>query len=463
MIVVESLLDREAFPWQADWYRTKVQRAHGRRHRRALSPLVHGQRVARRRRAAGEPAAHGQLPRRAASGTARSQPLGRGGRCSAGQHELRGGRRAGRRARVRGQRRGVQPVVVTHGERRPRVPTCTPGDELMFRAVAEVPEGTGVIMEVAWDFDGSGRFADVEPVAAAPKVVVERRRAFPEAGTFFPAVRVVARRDGTHPARSGASRTWRACGSSCATHSRAEGRGAAAVPGRPPAMPTDRLLDMVGRPGGPLADAALWHLEVVEAVTLSPSFRRVVVTAPGIEGLQYEAGQDLMLRVPLADDKVVNRRYTIRSFDPAAGRVVIDVSLHGAGPGTDWISAAAPGHHIDAIGPRGKITLASGRRLASLRGRRDGVARSAGHDGGAPGRTGGDRLLEVDGPEDEQEPDASGAERLDLRWLHRSGRLGAGRSRRGDRAPSPASTFPAATDTSTLPPRPASSAGSPRS
>jgi hypothetical protein len=70
------------------------------------------------------------------------------------------------------------------------------GDELTFRAVAEVPEGTGVIIEVAWDFDGSGRFAEAEPVAAAPKVVVECRRTFAEAGTEFPTVRVVAQRDG---------------------------------------------------------------------------------------------------------------------------------------------------------------------------------------------------------------------------------------------------------------------------
>ena len=114
---------------------------------------------------------------------------------------------------------------------------------------------------------------------------------------------------------------------------------------------------MVGRPGGPLADAALWPLEVIEAGALSPSFRRVVLTAPGIEGLQYTPGQDLMLRVPLAGDRVVNRRYTIRRFDPAERRVVIDVSLHGAGPGTDWIAAAGTGDRIDAIGPRGKITL----------------------------------------------------------------------------------------------------------
>ena len=31
-------------------------------------------------------------------------------------------------------------------------------------------------------------------------------------------------------------------------------------------------------------------------------------------------------------------------------------------------------------------------------------------------------LLEVDSPADEQEPAASGGDRLDVRWLHRSGR-----------------------------------------
>jgi NADPH-dependent ferric siderophore reductase len=186
-------------------------------------------------------------------------------------------------------------------------------------------------------------------------------------------------------------------------------------------MPTDRLLDMVGRPGGPLADAALWHLEVVEAVRLSPSFRRLVVTAPGIEGLQYAAGQDLMLRVPLTDDKVVNRRYTIRSFDPAAGRVVIDVSLHGAGPGTDWISAAAPGHHIDAIGPRGKITLRPDADWHLFVADETGLPGALAMMEALPDGPVAIALLEVDGPEDEQEPDASGNERLELVWLHRSG------------------------------------------
>jgi NAD(P)H-flavin reductase len=82
-------------------------------------------------------------------------------------------------------------------------------------------------------------------------------------------------------------------------------------------MSPDRLLDMVGVPGGPLADATLWHLEVVESGPLSPNLHRVVLTAPGLDDLRYTAGQDLMLRIPRADGGVVNRRYTIRSFDAA--------------------------------------------------------------------------------------------------------------------------------------------------
>ena len=45
-------------------------------------------------------------------------------------------------------------------------------------------------------------------------------------------------------------------------------------------MTTDRLLDLVGVPGGPLADASLFHLEVIEAGPLTPTFRRVLLSPP---------------------------------------------------------------------------------------------------------------------------------------------------------------------------------------
>ena len=185
-------------------------------------------------------------------------------------------------------------------------------------------------------------------------------------------------------------------------------------------------MDLVGRPGGPLADAALWNLEVAETGPLTPSMRRVVLTAPALEGLRYAAGQDLMLRVPLAGDKIVNRRYTIRTFDPARRTVTIDVSLHGAGPGTDWIRSAGIGDRIDAIGPRGKISVRPNAAWHLF------VADETGLPGVLamievlpPGST-ALGILEVDGPADELVPDRHEAQRLDLRWLHRRGQSAPG-------------------------------------
>ena len=69
-------------------------------------------------------------------------------------------------------------------------------------------------------------------------------------------------------------------------------------------------------------------------------------------------------------------------------------------------------------------------------------------------------LLEVDDPADEQEPEAYGGDRLDMRWLHRSGR-----SVPGDPDPVLEAvagwTCPPESVTSTWPPRPAWCAGSP--
>ena len=220
------------------------------------------------------------------------------------------------------------------------------------------------------------------------------------------------------------------------------------------------MLEMVGQPGGPLADAALWPLEVTDSSSLSPSFRRVVLTAPGIEALRHQPGQDLMLRVPLGPERVVNRRYTVRSFDPGRKTVTIDVSLHGAGPGTDWISAARPGDHIDAIGPRGKITVRPEAdwhlfvadetgipgALAMLESLPPGSTAIAA-PGGRHRRRRAGALAPRSGP-------------FDIRWLHHDGR-----SVPGDPGPVLAAVaavdLPTGSGTPTWPPRPASCVRSP--
>jgi NADPH-dependent ferric siderophore reductase len=182
------------------------------------------------------------------------------------------------------------------------------------------------------------------------------------------------------------------------------------------------MLDLVGLPGGPLADATLWHLEVMEAGALTPTLHRVVVTAPGLDGLRYLPGQDLMLRVPQAGDRVVNRRYTIRSFEASRAAVAIDVSLHGAGPGTDWIRKARIGDQIDAIGPRGKITLREGADWHLFVGDETGLPGALAMMEALPSVSRATALLEIDTPADEQEPHSGHMEGLDLHWLHRSGR-----------------------------------------
>jgi NADPH-dependent ferric siderophore reductase len=186
-------------------------------------------------------------------------------------------------------------------------------------------------------------------------------------------------------------------------------------------MAPDRLLDLVGRPGGPLADASLWNLEVINNGSLSPNVQRVVLRVAGPGEFRFKAGQDLMLRVPLSEGQVVNRRYTIRSFDPVEQSVTVDASLHGAGPGTNWIRSAAIGSRIDAIGPRGKITLREDAAWHLFIDDETGLPgalamiESLGSGSSAIG------LFEVDSPADEQPPATDNSGSLDVRWIHRLG------------------------------------------
>jgi len=186
-------------------------------------------------------------------------------------------------------------------------------------------------------------------------------------------------------------------------------------------MTPDRLLDLVGRPGGPLADAALWDLEVVEAGPLTPSLHRLVFTAPGLGGLRFQPGQDLMLRIPREEDAVVNRRYTIRRFEPQRPAVTLDVSLHGRGPGTDWVRSAGVGSHVEAIGPRGKIGLVGDADWHLFVADETGLPGVLAMIEALPAGGTAIALLEVDSAADEQTPDGDNGGGFDLRWLHRQG------------------------------------------
>lgn len=187
-------------------------------------------------------------------------------------------------------------------------------------------------------------------------------------------------------------------------------------------MTADRLLDMVGQAGGPLADAGLWHLEVVEISTMGPDIRRMTLTAPGLDRLRYTEGQDLMFRVPRDGGTVVNRRYTIRAFEPSRPEVTIDVSLHGAGPGTDWVRHARVGDRIDAIGPRGKITPRLDADWHLFVGDDTGMPGALAMIDALPEASSALAVLEVDTPENEQDPEAREKSQVEIHWVHRLAR-----------------------------------------
>lgn len=186
-------------------------------------------------------------------------------------------------------------------------------------------------------------------------------------------------------------------------------------------MAPDPLLEMVGVAGGPLADAGLWHLEVVETGELAPGLLRMVMTAPDLGGLLYTAGQDLMFRVPRPGGTVTNRRYTIRRFDATRAQVTFDVSLHGAGPGTDWIRRARVGDHIDAIGPRGKITPRHEADWHLFIADETGMPGALAMIDALPATSTIQAVIEVDAAESEQQPDGPPKPQLALRWIHRRG------------------------------------------
>jgi NADPH-dependent ferric siderophore reductase len=99
-----------------------------------------------------------------------------------------------------------------------------------------------------------------------------------------------------------------------------------------------------------------WPLTVVEKTTVSPHMARVRFAGPDLNELEYKPGQDLVLEIPHAGD-IARRHYTIRALDPAKRTLDIDFVLHGASPAGDWVTNAAAGDGLIAVGPRGHTSL----------------------------------------------------------------------------------------------------------
>jgi NADPH-dependent ferric siderophore reductase len=170
-----------------------------------------------------------------------------------------------------------------------------------------------------------------------------------------------------------------------------------------------------------LGDASQWDLEVLEATAITPSMRRIRCTAPGLAHLSYLPGQDVMLTVPTPAGPTFRRRYTIRSYDRDIPAIDIDVVLHGDGPAAAWAASVQPGGHIEAIGPRGKITVDHDADWHLFAGDDSALPASLAMAASLPDPARALVILEVDGADDHQRADAPDGGEVSVHWLHRAG------------------------------------------
>lgn len=114
------------------------------------------------------------------------------------------------------------------------------------------------------------------------------------------------------------------------------------------------------------------RLEVLRVEDLSASMRRVALGGPELAGFRADGPTDhakvwfppdgrpddaplLPAEVDgawVAPDGATCRDYSIRTFDVAAGEVVLDMAVHAHGPAGRWAAQARPGQQLGLLGPK---------------------------------------------------------------------------------------------------------------
>ncbi|MFD1613206.1 hypothetical protein ACFSCW_15480 [Sphingomonas tabacisoli] len=193
MIVVESLWDREAMPWQADWYRTQVRRFQGDATNANMrvymtDHALHGGIEDPSRIVSYNPVLQ-QALRDVSSWVEKgiAPPASTNYRIDDGQVVV---------PVTAAERRGIQPVVrlnVANGKRA----DIKAGDTVELVGTLEVPPGAGKLVAAAWDLDGQGKFAITARVpAGATRTTVRLKHRFDKPGTYFPSLRGTSQRQG---------------------------------------------------------------------------------------------------------------------------------------------------------------------------------------------------------------------------------------------------------------------------
>lgn len=190
------------------------------------------------------------------------------------------------------------------------------------------------------------------------------------------------------------------------------------------------------------------QLEVLETRDLTPGMRRVTLGGAGLRAHGADGAQVPEFRSAGFDDDVkllfahpetgltalpeqldgrldwsaesieLARTYTVREYDAAAGRVVVDFVQHTGGLAANWANSVQAGDLLDLAGPKASAPLPAGLDWLILAGDETALPAIGRCLADAPAGLAITALIEVARPEHRQDlPTAADA---DIRWLYRS-------------------------------------------
>lgn len=210
MIVVQTLVDEAAYPWQADWYRSLVQSALGPRlddHYRLwfIDHAMHTTQTAnpgdprpvRTTRVVSYVGVLQQALRDLSDWVEKglSPPESTSYEIADGQVRV---------PPTAAARKGIQPVVTVTANGGARVEVAV-GEVVEFVAEIEAPPGGGTVVAAEWDFEGVGDYPVAETFddsnSSFSRMTLKTTYSFSKPGTYFPALRVSTQRQGNFKTR----------------------------------------------------------------------------------------------------------------------------------------------------------------------------------------------------------------------------------------------------------------------
>lgn len=199
VIVVEALMDESAFPWQADWYRTKVEANLGEELNDRFRLWFH-EHALHHDAGKGMDDLHdvsylGALHQALCDVSAwvekdLAPPASTTYKVMDGQVIV---------PSTAGERQGIQPVIRLTANDSERA-VVKAGETVHFKAVIEVPPNSGRVTTAEWDFEGEAtysikgdfRYTDAE----GSKAIVEASYTFSKPANYFPVLRAASNRNG---------------------------------------------------------------------------------------------------------------------------------------------------------------------------------------------------------------------------------------------------------------------------